>query len=316
MSPLARGLSWLGRHASLLFFTGVFSGVLVPPLASLLAPLLLPAILLPFGVALLKLEPLALLQHLRRPGLVLGLVLWSLLGAPLAVAVVVRSIGVESGLAALLITTAACAPLMASGALAMLLGLDVALALLVVVPATALVPLTVPPLALWLAGLTIDLPALELGLRLAALILGSAALALVIRRWLGVQRLRAGGSVLDGLAVLGFVIFAIGVMDGFTLTALDRPGVVAAAVLAVFVLNAGLQALTALCLWLFVARRTALTAGLVAGNNNIGLVLASVIDTAPATMLVYVAAAQFPIYLLPIVQRRLYPRLLDGQKSA
>jgi len=56
--------------------------------------------------------------------------------------------------------------------------------------------------------------------------------------------------------------------------------------------------------------RTALTAGLLAGNNNFGLVFASVVDTAPSTMLVCVAAAQFPIYLLPIVQRRLYPRIL------
>jgi BASS family bile acid:Na+ symporter len=205
---------------------------------------------------------------------------------------------------------------MASAALAMLLGLDIALALLVVVPATALVPLTVPPVALWLAGLTIDLPPAAFSLRLAALILGSAVLALVLRRCLGTERLTAGAPVLDGLAVLGFVLFAVGIMDGFTVTALDRPGLVLGIVLAVFVLNAGLQAITALCLWPFVPRRTALTAGLVAGNNNLGLVLASVLDAAPTTMLVFVAAAQFPIYLLPLLQRWLYPRLLRAEKIA
>ena len=314
MNRLAAVCIWLGRHASPLFVIGVFAGVLAPPLASLLQPLLLPAILLPFIVALLKLEPLALVQHLRRPGLVIGLVAWSLLGAPLFITILLRPLPLEPELAALMVTTAACAPLMAAGALAMLLGLDVALALLVVVPATALVPLTVPPVALWLAGLTIDLPATELGLRLAVLILGSGLLALALRRWLGAPRLRASAPVLDGLAVLGFVVFAVGVMDGFTATALERPGFVAAIVLAVFALNAGLQALTALCLWPFLARRAALTAGLVAGNNNLGLVLASVIDTAPSTMLVFVAAAQFPIYLLPILQRRLYPWLLDDQR--
>ena len=313
---LAAGSAWLGRHASPLFVVGVFTGVLVPPLASLLRPFLLPAILLPFVVALVKLEPLALLQHARRPGLVVGLVLWSLLGAPLLVALVLWPLPLAPELEALLVTTAACAPLMASGALAMLLGLDVALALLVVVPATALVPLTVPPVALWLAGLTIDLPASALGLRLAVLVLGSAALAIALRRWLGARRLAAGAPVLDGLAVLGFVVFAVGVMDGFTATALERPGFVALIVLAVFLLNAGLQALTALCLWPFLPRRAALTAGLLAGNNNVGLVLASVIDTAPTTMLVVIAAAQFPIYLLPIVQRQLYQRLLAARPSS
>jgi BASS family bile acid:Na+ symporter len=313
MNAAATGLAWLGRRASLLFFLGVFAGVAVPPLASLLQPLLLPAILLPFVTALLKLEPSALLQHARRPALLAGLILWSLLGAPLLVAAVVWPLPVDPAVAALIVTTAACAPLMASGALAMLLGLDVALALLVVVPATALVPFTVPPMALWLAGLTIDLPAGELALRLAVLILGSAAVALALRRVLGTERLGRSAPVLDGLAVLGFVVFAIGVMDGFTQTALDRPGFVLGILLAVFALNVGLQAVTAAALLPFVARRTALTAGLVAGNNNLGLVLASVIDTAPATMLVFVAAAQFPIYLLPIVQRRLYPRLLQAR---
>lgn len=316
MTAVGQGLAWIGRQASLLFFFGVFTGVVAPPLASLAKPLLVPAILLPFVVALLRLEPAALVRHARRPGLVLGLVAWSLVGAPLLITVVLRLAPPAPDLAALLVTTAACAPLMASAALAMLLGLDVALALLVVVPATALVPLTVPPAALWLAGLTIDLPAGAFALRLAVLVAGAAALALVLRRWLGTERLAAAAPVFDGLAVLGLVVFAVGVMDGFTLTALDRPGFVARVVLAVFALNAGLQAVTALCLWPFVARRAALTAGLVAGNNNIGLVLAAVIDTAPATMLVYVAAAQFPIYLLPILQRRIYPRLLDSEKSA
>lgn len=315
MNAAAAGLAWIGRWASPLFFIGVFAGVAVPPLASLLQPLLLPAILLPFVVALLKLDMAVLLRHARRPWLPLGLVLWSLLGAPLLVALVIWPMRLDPEVAALIVTTAACAPLMASGALAMLLGLDVALALLVVVPSTALVPFTVPPIVLWLAGLTLDLPAGELGLRLALLILGSAAAAIVLRRSLGSERLRRSAPVVDGLAVLGFVVFAIAVMDGFTLKALDRPGFVLGILLAVFALNIGLQAVTAAALLAFVPRRTALTAGLVAGNNNLGLVLASVLDTAPSTMLVFVAALQFPIYLLPIVQRRLYPRLLDADRK-
>lgn len=310
MSRVLAGLAWLGRHASPLFFLGVFAGVALPPLAAFLHPLLLPAILLPFVAALLKLDPAALLRQARQPALVLGLVAWSLLGAPVVVALVVAALGVEPGLAALVVSTAACAPLMATPALAMLLGLDVTMALLVVVPATALMPFTVPPMVLWLAGLTLELEASALALRLAVLVLGSALLAFVVRRRLGPARLARAAPAIDGLAVLGFVVFAIGVMDGFTATALDRPGVVALNLLAVFALNVGLQLLTVLCLIRHVALRTALTAGLLAGNNNFGLVFASVVDTAPSTMLVFVAAAQFPIYLLPIVQRRLYPRIL------
>ncbi|HRY25650.1 MAG: hypothetical protein H6852_05990 [Geminicoccaceae bacterium] len=316
MTPAASALGWIGRQSSPLFFVAVFAGVLLPPLARLLQPLLLPAILLPFVVALVRLDLAALGRQARRPWLALGLVLWSLVGCPFLVALVLQSLPLDPDIAALLVTTAACAPLMASGALALLLGLDVALALLVVVPATALVPFTVPPLALGLAGIAIDLPAAALALRLALMVLGSAALAALVRRWLGPERLVTARPGLDGLAVLGFVVFAVGVMDGFTMTALARPALVGGIVVAVFALNLGLQAITVLALLPFLPLRTALTAGLVAGNNNLGLILAAVIDTAPPAMLIFVATAQFPIYLLPIVQRPLYRRWLASEPPA
>ncbi|MEZ5864282.1 MAG: hypothetical protein R3D25_09535 [Geminicoccaceae bacterium] len=123
----------------------------------------------------------------------------------------------------------------------------------------------------------------------------------------------AARPALDGLAVLGFAVFAVGVMDGFTATALARPALVGGIVVAVFALNLGLQAITVAALLPFLPLRTALTAGLVAGNNNLGLILAAVIDSAPPAMLVFVATAQFPIYLLPIVQRPLYRRWLSPE---
>lgn len=310
MRRLATALGWIGRQASPLFCIGVFLGVLVPPLAGLLQPLLLPAILLPFVVALLRLEPESLLGQVRRPGLALALVGWSLVGSPLLIAAIVAVLPIDPAIAALMVTTAACAPLMASPALAMLLGLDVALTLITVLIATALLPFTVPPLALWLAALEITLAAADFGLRLAAIVLGSALLAQWLRRLIGRPRLAAAAPVLDGLAVLGFVVFAVGVMDGFTATALRQPALVGWIVVVVFALNIGLQALTVVLCLPFATRRLALTTGLIAGNNNLGLVLASLVDAAPELMLVYVAAAQFPIYLLPVVQRRLYPRWL------
>lgn len=315
ISPGA-ALTWLGRQTGPVFLAAVFAGVLVPPLASLLQPLLLPAILLPFIVALVRLDLAALRRQARRPALALSLVLWSLVGCPLLTALVLRLLPLDPAIAALMVTTAACAPLMASGALALLLELDVALALLVVVPATALVPFTVPPLALGLAGIAIDLPATALALRLATMVLGSAALAWLVRHWLGPERLMAARPALDGLAVLGLALFAVGVMDGFTMTALARPSLVGGIVLVVFALNLGLQAITILALLPILPLRMALTAGLVAGNNNLGLILAAVIDTAPPIMLIFVATAQFPIYLLPIVQRPLYRHWLNEEPLA
>ena len=212
-----------------------------------------------------------------------------------------------------MVTTAACAPLMASGALALLLGLDTSLAILVTVLATALVPLSLPPLALKLAHLRIELEVGALMLRLGLLIGLSFLVAALIRQAAGKERLERWGEVTGGAAVLGLVVFAIAIMDGVGPMIARDPGFVLAALACVFALNLGLQAVTAIA-FAGLGMSRALTLGLVAGNNNIGIVVAALADHAPERFLVYVAMAQFPIYLLPALQRLVYRRLLERER--
>jgi BASS family bile acid:Na+ symporter len=312
-SQAEHALGWLGRRATAAIAGGVFVGLLLPPAAALLRPLLLPAILLPFVVALLRLDWTALRRDLRRPLLPALAVGWGLLASPALVAAALAPLPIEPGLRAAMVTTAACAPLMASGALALLLGLEVGLAVLVTVLATALVPFTLPPLALGLAGLVVPLDPMALSLRLLLLVLPSFALARGLRALIGRQRLAALADPLAGLAVLGLVLFAVGIMDGVTARAVAEPGMVAGCLLAAAALNVALQGLTATIAWPC-GRRRALTLGLVAGNNNLGLVIAAMLDRASQDLLVFVAMAQLPIYLLPLLQQPLYRRLLrDGR---
>jgi BASS family bile acid:Na+ symporter len=302
-------LGWLGRRATPVIAVGVFLGLALPPLAGLLRPFLVPSIMLPFVVALLRLDWPSLGRTIRAPLLPASALVWLLFGSPLLVALLLAPLPLPPMLEAAMITTAACAPLMASSALALLLGLDVGLALLTTVLATALVPLTLPPLALHLAGIEVALDGLGLGLRLGLLVGGAFLLAAVIRRVLGLARIERQADVLAGLAVLGLVGFAVGIMDGVPAMALRAPLYVAQSLAAVFLLNIGLQALT----WLGarpLGQQRALTMALVAGNNNLGLVIAAMADRAPLELTVYVAMAQLPIYLLPAMQRGLYRRLL------
>lgn len=299
----------LARHAGLAIAAGVFLGLLAPPLAALCRPLLVPAILVPFVIALLRLDWQRLVFDLRRPWLPLLALAWVLLLSPLLVAGLVAQLGIATDLAAILIVTAACPPLMASGALALLMGLDVGLAVLTTVTASALVPLTLPSLALPLAGLDLALDATSLLLRLAALVGVCFALATLLRRGLGAARIVRHGDALGGLAVLGLILFAVAVMDGVTARLLQAPAVVARLIIAAFALNLGLQVLTALVMAPF-GRRRALTLGLLAGNNNLGLVLAATVDAAPGDFVLFVGVAQFPIYLLPVLQQPLYQRWL------
>jgi BASS family bile acid:Na+ symporter len=314
LSLLTTPLAWLGRRGTPAIAGGVFIGLLAPPLASLARPLLVPAILLPFVVALLRLDWPMMRARMRRPGLLLVVLAWQLIGSAVLVAIVAPRLPLDPTIAAAAVTTAACAPLLASGALALLMGLDVGLTILVTVTATALVPFTLPPIAHLLAGLEIDLDPLALSLRLAALIGGSFALSAVLRRVAGEETLDRHRDVLSGLAVFGLILFAVAIMDGVTGYLLAAPRYVVACLLVVFALNVGLQAVTAV-LFLPLGLRLALTVGLVAGNNNMGIVIAAMADRAPFDLTVYVAMGQFPIYLLPALQRPFYRRLMGDERG-
>jgi BASS family bile acid:Na+ symporter len=305
----AQGLAWLGRHGSILLPAGVFLGILAPPLASALKPLLVPAIIGPFLIALVRLDAGRLRSHVTRPlPVVLGL-LWLLVLAPLLTHAVLGLLPLPDSLHGALVLTAAASPLMASASLALIIGLDVALAVVLTVLATALMPVTLPPLALHLLGVEIEIRTLELMTRLALLVGGCFAAAWLLRRLLPAGFTTRHAASLDGLAIFGLLLFAIAIMDGFTALLLDRPRFVLLAVLAVFMLNPALQALASA---LFACRgpAEALTLGLCSDNRNLGLLLAALADRVSAELLIVIAAAQLPIYILPMLQRALYRRWL------
>ncbi len=293
---------------------GVFAGLLFPTLARFARPFLVPAILVPFIVALLRVDPGRARVLLRRPGDSLLMMAWLLAVSPLLVWLVTLSLELPPGLRSILITTAGCAPVMASGALAVLLELDVAVALLLTAAATLLVPLTLPPVAVGLARLALHVDSWRLALRLSLMIGGCVVLAGAIRRSVGELRLLHWGRAMDGAAVFGLLVFAVAVMDGVPDLLRLRPGYGLVMLSAVFLLNLSLQSVGAALFWGW-GRRTALTIGLLSGNRNIGIVLAAVAAEAPVEFRLYVALAQFPIYLLPMLQKPVYERLLSREED-
>src|SRR3546814_5187764 len=132
---------------------------------------------------------------------------------------------------------AAAPPILSAAPIAMLLGLDGALALVVGLIATLLTPLTVPPLAFVLLGLELDLGAMEFMARLGVVVVVAVAAAVVIRRAIGRERLPCVTRHLDGAVVIVMLVFAVAIMDGVTATLMTRPGVVAFWLLAAFIAN-------------------------------------------------------------------------------
>jgi BASS family bile acid:Na+ symporter len=312
---MGRLLAFLGGHATWVLFVGVFLGLALPSLANLARPLLAPAVAVLLTATLLRVDWRVMLDYLRRPGLVTVIVAWLLVGAPILATGVLALLPLPVPLTTALVLMAAAPPILSAAPIAMMLGLDGALALVVGLFATLLTPLTVPPLALALLGLELDLGVGEFMARLAVVIIVALVAAFVIRRAIGRARLPRVARHLDGVVVAVMLVFAVAIMDGVTATLLARPGTVALWLAAAFVANPALQIAGALAFaWL--GRRRALTIGLVSGNCNMGLLLAAFPPGTDGDVVLYFAVAQLPMYMLPAVLLPFYRRLVAPMTEA
>jgi BASS family bile acid:Na+ symporter len=309
---MLRVLALLGRHGTSFLAGGLFIGLALPPLAALLRPALGAMVFVLTTASFLSIDWPALAAHARRP-VVLALALaWSLLGVPLVTALACRLVDLPAGLTQGLVLWAAAPPLISVAAIALLLGLDGALALLLMVAGTFLVPFTLPPLVLGLIGLKLGIGMLPLMRNLALFTGGAALVTAVLRRLIGVDRLRRHALELSGVNVLMLLLFAIGIMDGVQDLLRRNPQQVLLYGVAALTASLLLQGLSFL-VFSFLPRVPALTIGLVGGNNNLAVVWANLGAAATPQLSLFFAAVQLPIYLLPAALKPVYRRLGAGR---
>jgi len=306
---IAQVLTPLSRHARPILAGGIFAGLLLPDLAALLRPLMEAAVVASLTLSMLRIDWPSILAWGRRPGRAAAALGWILLGAPLLTLAAVGALGVSQGLAAALVFAAAAPPVTAAPAFALLLGLDAALALVVLVIGTALLPLTLGPVAFWLLDLELSVGLGPFLARIAVFIGLPFVISGVTLRRVGRGALDARAGEINGAIVLALVIFAIGIMDGVAARLLADPWTVALFAAAAFALNLALQAVgTGAFLWM--GRRQALTMGLASGYRNMAIMLVLTAGIAGSDMWLYVAMAQFPMYILPMLTAPVYRRLL------
>ena len=304
-----RFLAFFDRHGTRLLASGLFIGLILQPVAHAIWPLLPVLVFLLTAATMLRIEWPQVIAHARHPLRIGLLVLWALVISPVLIAAIVRILSVPTGLAQSLVLWAASPPLMSLPAIALLLGLDAALALVVMVAATFLVPLSLPPLLLGLMGLDLGIGIGPLMARLAVVVGGAGVAAGLLRWHLGRERLRRLGTEISGINVLLLVLFAVAVMDGMPDHLFAEPLRVLGYCLGALGASLGLQAVSFLSFgWL--GRSSALTVGLVGGNKNMAVVWASLAAAANSPdLMLFFACAQLPIYLLPATLAPIYRRL-------
>jgi BASS family bile acid:Na+ symporter len=309
MNPVVHVLRRMGRRATTLLPFSLAIGLLFQNVAAAARPLLWPLAVALLMLALARTDWRRVLHLLRRPGLAIVLALVNLAVVPLVIWPVWQALDVWPSLIAALCLSAMAPGVISAAATASFLRLDSSLALLLTLFTNFLVPFTLPPLALWLLGLDLNISAVDLSLRLALIVVLASLGALAIRGFLGPD-LASHAPTLDGLAVIVLMIFAVPLMDGVVAQALAQPlklaGFVAGAFGGMLLCNLVVAAATLP----FLDRRDALTAGYCSGGRHNALLMAVLPASVDSDIFLFIAAVQFPIYLIPTLLAPIYRRLL------
>ncbi|MBE3636658.1 hypothetical protein [Mangrovicoccus algicola] len=313
MSPVALA----GRHAALLLPAGFAIVPFLPVEAGLLRPALpvLVALATALAVARQPLDPATLLRLLA-PAAAARLALWLaacqvlLAGAAVAAG---RAAGLDPQILMLVAVFCAAPPLSSSPNLCLMLGYDLTLALRLSLLGTLLAPLLLPA-ALAATGLPFEMPAAGLALRVLAILAAGIAGGLALQRLLGRARIEGQADLFNGLAAILMIIFLFPLMGGMRAAVAADPGrAVQLAGLALLVNLGGHLAVRVLARPVLPAA-SARAAGLVFGNRNTVLVLASL--PADPLLSLFVALMQLPIYATPFLFSRLDRRTAPCPRSS
>jgi predicted Na+-dependent transporter len=311
----AAGLSWLGRQGTRAVAALIFIGIAVPPIGAQLKPYVTEAVFLLLCIAFLRVDATALRGYLGRPAIVLAATAWTSLVVPVLLGAIYLGLGVDHKMPDLylaLVLQAIAPPLMAAPALAALMGLDATLVLCTMVGSTALLPFTAPVLADVFIGAGLTLSPLALGLKLFAILAGSAFVGLVVRRIAGPAAIERHKEKVDGANILVLLVFIAAIMESVAARFGTAPWTTIGIAALAFVVFFAVLGLTTL-VFAYAGWERALTLGFMASQRNVGLMLAAAGGALPELTWLYFAFCYFPMYLSPLLLEPLAQRIVRRQ---
>ncbi|QIO34249.1 Na+-dependent transporter [Bradyrhizobium sp. 1(2017)] len=313
-----RALTWLGSQGTRGVAAIVFIAAAVPPLGALLRPYLTEAILCLLCISFMRVDLAALYSHLRRPALVATATVWTTIGVPLVVGLIAHASGLTARAPALslaLMLQSMASPMMASPALAALMGLDATIVLITLVTSTALVPFTASLFAGIFLGDMLSITPLTLGLKLLGILAASLLAATAIRWIFGAEAIQHHKKPIDGLNIIILFMFAAAIMGDVVSDLLAQPLFTISLAALSFAIYFTLLAVTTL-LFRRIGTERALALGLMVSQRNLGLMLAATAGVLPPTTWLYFAMTQFPIHLAPYMLMPIARRLTAGAGAA
>lgn len=286
------------RNGLPLIAAGAVAGIALPGLAAVTRPWLVLISISVMLLALLRVEPAAFGDVLRRPLVAILILVWVTLAVPLLVwAGLAPVLPSDSPFLAAAVLIAATPSIMSAAAFAILLGADAALLTVVALPSNALAPAWLPLVAS-VMGVGTQVDPVSMAQRLAVLVGSSFAGAALVAKLAGRPALRRVAPAIDAWLVLLIALSAIPCMDGVGPALVARPAAFAGMFAFALGLNLVLQ-----CVGYLVFRGTAgaaaLSAGLVTGSRNMVLLLAALGSPGDSDLGLIIAAAQLTLFIMP-----------------
>jgi BASS family bile acid:Na+ symporter len=203
---------------------------------------------------------------------------------------------------------AGAAPIMATPAVALVLGIEVTFPVLLLLTTMSIQPFTAPFLVSWVAGTAIPIDSFVLGRNLLVMIGGSALAAAGLRLWLGRARLEAHRHELAGINLLVFALFGLAMFDGVVVRIFSEPLLLLGLSAIAFVVALGSLGMAMGVLRGLGADKAFIT-GFATGHRNVGLMAAAQVGSSlPDLTWLYFALVQLPIYLTPQIIRAFVDR--------
>ena len=302
-------LGLVSSNARLALVTGLIAGLAMPKLAALLQPRLPQMVAILLVITALRVGPLAVRGALSDLRWSIASVAVLQLLLPLSVIAVCSLAGLLNSPFATAVILATAAPaLSGSPNLALLLGQDAGRMMQILVLGTALFPVTVLPVLALLPDLASPAAVFGAAAKLLVVILSATALGFGLRVWFFRNPNAETMKALDGLSVLAFSAIVVGLMAALNPALSADPWQVLRWAMLAFGLCYGLQILIRLMLRNSLLHAVSGPLAIGAGNRNIALFLVALPPETLAPLMVFVGCWQLPMYLTPILLRRLYEK--------
>jgi len=313
-SNLLISLSNRGTHALTLI---VLIGIFIPAVGNVFKPFITESIFLLLCLSFLKLDIEKFKTNIKKPKIIILTTIWTALILPLIIGLILKITNVQELFPDLylgFILQAVSSPMMATPALAALMGLDSTLVLITMISSTALIPFTVPLFIYLFVEAAINISPLFLGVKLFLMLMGSAILGIVFKKILGKKNLNANKEKIDGVNIILLFIFVTGIMQGVGQIFIERP-LFSFGLLVLSFIVFSLFFFATVILFRKIGKLRAYSLGLMVAQRNMGLMIAAMGEALPSLTLVYFAISQFPIYLSPQLLHPFIKKVLEKIKS-